>query len=213
MSFSLPSTFSSQQLGTLDEEDNNQRNNNEGSSNTYGVVPGGEEDEEEMESNSESGSESEEYYENDNSENIQNDNDNSIHPPHQNSTSLSGIQKKKLRKKRRLIEKKENLIRNQIIAHLTPEQYDRFENYKRSSFKTVIKRIISNTTNAPVNKTVEIAVAGIAKLYVGELVELSKTIQREWGEDVRQALEPRHIREAYRRLREKDNRKKKYAFR
>ncbi|EFC50114.1 predicted protein [Naegleria gruberi] len=130
--------------------------------------------------------------------------------PHSSSVKIK-------KKQRKIREKREAEKREKIISKLSrPDhpQYDRYENFTRSTFKPVMKRLINNSTSTPsTNKNVEITIAGIAKVYVGELVELSKTIQKEWGDDPSDPIEPRHLREAYRRNREKENKKKKYAFR
>jgi len=59
---------------------------------------------------------------------------------------------------------------------------------------------MQSVTNSAISQTITIVMAGIAKVYVGELVESARTIMEEWGEEG--PLRPKHIREAYRRLKQ-----------
>ncbi|EGC36608.1 hypothetical protein DICPUDRAFT_12712, partial [Dictyostelium purpureum] len=91
-----------------------------------------------------------------------------------------------------------------LIQHFNEEQQTRFEYYKRSSFQRAnIKKVMQSVLSAPVNQTSAIVMGGIAKVFVGEIVELARTIMEEWRENG--PIRPRHIREAYRRLKESNN--------
>jgi len=59
---------------------------------------------------------------------------------------------------------------------------------------------MQSVTNSAISQTITIVMAGIAKVYVGELVESARTIMEEWGEEG--PVRPKHIREAYRRLKQ-----------
>uniref|UniRef100_A0A1I8F7A3 TAFII28 domain-containing protein n=1 Tax=Macrostomum lignano TaxID=282301 RepID=A0A1I8F7A3_9PLAT len=57
-----------------------------------------------------------------------------------------------------------------LISHFSEEQLNRFEKYRRAAFaKASVKRLITQASG--VSQNVVIAVAGIAKVYVGEIVE------------------------------------------
>jgi len=207
MSFQLPSAFSHQDLGAASFTDRNDDGLED-------MRMGSDRDDEyEGDSGSESGGSDGMISDEDDFDQPIGTLDQDATSTNQNTNTQYSLLKRRKRKLRKIMEKRDQLHRNKIIEKLTPEQYDRFEMYKRSSFKPVIKRLIANSTSAPANKTVEIIVAGIAKVFVGELVEASKLIQKEWGDDPRAPIEPKHLREAYRRYREHQNKKKKYAFR
>ena len=70
---------------------------------------------------------------------------------------------------------------------------------------------MNNTSNQPINQKMGIVMAGISKIFVGEIVEtgsikqlnfsqiyIARTAMDEWGEIG--PLRPQHLREAYRRL-------------
>jgi transcription initiation factor TFIID subunit 11 len=87
-----------------------------------------------------------------------------------------------------------------ILSQLTPTQNKRYENYKRSRFlKSKMKSIMSQyIPGVTINESMGVVMCGISKLFVGDLVEYSKIIMRENNEEG--AIQPHHIREAYRRL-------------
>ncbi|KAF0977429.1 hypothetical protein FDP41_003421 [Naegleria fowleri] len=219
-SFSLPSTFSAQDLGTTalrynrsDDEDNFRSNNNEINRQKY---------EDDDESRSESGGSeiSEDEYGGD----MMRRNDMYLGPEDDDeeianlgvSASMASSIKKRKRRLRKLKEKRESEKKERLIAQLSSAdhpQYERYECFIRSTFKPVVKRLISGSSNVTANKHAEIIIAGVAKVFVGEMVELAKAIQKEWGDNLNTPIEPKHLREAYRRYRESQNRKKKYAFR
>jgi transcription initiation factor TFIID subunit 11 len=57
---------------------------------------------------------------------------------------------------------------------------------------------MQSVTNHPINDKMLIAMSGITKVFVGEVVETARTVMDEWNETG--PIRPRHIREAYRRL-------------
>lgn len=91
-----------------------------------------------------------------------------------------------------------------LVSNFSDEQLDRYEMYRRSAFSKVsIKRLINTTTGTMPSSNVVIAMAGIAKVFVGEIVEEALAIQRREKnnpEAKSTPLEPKHLREAYRRI-------------
>ncbi|ELA41702.1 uncharacterized protein VICG_01206 [Vittaforma corneae ATCC 50505] len=85
------------------------------------------------------------------------------------------------------------------ISEMNEADLQRNETFKRSKFpKSAIKKHISSIIGQAVNPNMIIAVAGLSKVFVGEMVEEAKKIQQEMNDDG--ALLPSHIHEAYRRL-------------
>ncbi|CAL5346620.1 unnamed protein product [Camellia sinensis] len=87
-----------------------------------------------------------------------------------------------------------------ILSQFTEEQMSRYESFRRSGFqKANMKRLIASITgSAKFNVQITIAVSGIAKMFVGELVETARVVMSERKESG--PIRPCHIREAYRRL-------------
>jgi transcription initiation factor TFIID subunit 11 len=94
------------------------------------------------------------------------------------------------------------------LEMLDADQLDRYEHFRRSFVpQEAIKGIITDyfkTSHVPegmevvINEDMVIHLQGLAKLYVGGLVETARTIMVSRGEEG-QALLPRHYREAYAR--------------
>lgn len=87
-----------------------------------------------------------------------------------------------------------------ILSQFTEEQMSRYESFRRSGFqKANMKRLLGSITGSPkISVPMTIVVSGIAKIYVGELVETARVVMTERNESG--PIRPCHIREAYRRL-------------
>lgn len=84
-----------------------------------------------------------------------------------------------------------------IWSKMTEEELNRYEMFRRSTFpKASIKRLMQTMTGAPMSQNVVIAMSGMAKVFVGELVEEAIRIQARYGESG--PIEPKHLREAHR---------------
>ncbi|XP_055346777.1 transcription initiation factor TFIID subunit 11-like [Paramacrobiotus metropolitanus] len=87
-----------------------------------------------------------------------------------------------------------------LISHLSEEQLNRYEVYRRASFpKASVRRIMQTVSGCTVSQNAVIAMAGIAKMQVGEIVEHALDVKEQWA-DVG-PVQPKHIREALRQLR------------
>lgn len=86
-----------------------------------------------------------------------------------------------------------------VLATFTPEQMSRYECYRRSGFQRAnMRRLLQSVSGAPVSVPMTIVISGIAKMFVGELVEIGRIVMTERNETG--PIRPTHIREAYRRL-------------
>ncbi|KAG6887752.1 hypothetical protein C0992_010853 [Termitomyces sp. T32_za158] len=96
-------------------------------------------------------------------------------------------------------------FQSQSKDNLNPAQYDRFEAYRRHALpKAAVRKVIQQTLGQQVSQPVAQIVAGFAKVFVGEIVEKARAVQRRRGESG--PLSPDHLREAYRMYQEETGR-------
>ncbi|KAM7537236.1 hypothetical protein Aperf_G00000069838 [Anoplocephala perfoliata] len=90
-----------------------------------------------------------------------------------------------------------------LMAHFNEDQLSRFEAYRRATFtKSAVNRLIQSVAQTSFSQNVVIAMSGITKVFVGELVEAALDYKEELQETG--PLQPKHIRVAYTRLRLQD---------
>eukprot|EP00966_Prymnesium_polylepis_P281637 6507704-Prymnesium_polylepis.1 len=87
---------------------------------------------------------------------------------------------------------------DKFVRCATDEQLDRFDNYKRSKFPRAVMRKMMTETLGHSSERGAIALASIAKMFVGEMVELSREQMTAAGETG--PIQPHHLRCAYRRM-------------
>lgn len=87
----------------------------------------------------------------------------------------------------------------QAIAQMSDADFQRYETFRGSNFpKATVKKLINNIIGQAVNPNIIIGVGGLCKVFVGEMVEEAKAVQKELGEEG--PLLPSHMHEAHRRL-------------
>ncbi|KAI9226148.1 MAG: TAFII28-like protein, partial [Piptocephalis tieghemiana] len=87
------------------------------------------------------------------------------------------------------------------LDQFSPEQRKRYEVYRSTVLsKKHIKQLMAPAFTGQVKTEFAVVVAGMAKVFVGEIVELARGVQMAWGdggEEGGEPLRPEHLREAY----------------
>ena len=64
-----------------------------------------------------------------------------------------------------------------VLAQLTPDQMNRYESFRRSGFqKANMRRVLQSIAGCPISIPMTIVMSGIAKMFVGELVEMGRMV-------------------------------------
>lgn len=88
------------------------------------------------------------------------------------------------------------------VGRFGPSQLKRYEHFRRSDLKKDKVRKVCMALNPSLGKVQDpfiIALKGLAKVFVGDVVESALEVRTQLGDTG--ALQPKHLREAYRRLR------------
>ena len=85
----------------------------------------------------------------------------------------------------------------QLLASFDDETLNRYEAFRRAHLpKANVRKIVSQIVG-PVPASVAIVVAGVGKVFIGEIVESALDIMEEWGHTG--PIKPEHLREAFKR--------------
>uniref|UniRef100_R4G3G7 Putative transcription initiation factor tfiid n=3 Tax=Rhodnius TaxID=13248 RepID=R4G3G7_RHOPR len=116
-----------------------------------------------------------------------------------NSRRNSKDKKKEIKSKKE-IEEEEREKMQVLVSNFTEDQLNHYEMYRRSAFpKAAIKRLMQTLTGTSISANVVIAMSGIAKVFVGEVIEEALDVMERQGDTG--PLQPKHLREAVRKLR------------
>lgn len=113
-----------------------------------------------------------------------------------------GKEEKEKQKREAELEERERM--QFLVSNFTEDQLDRYAMYRRASFpKATIRRIMQTISGSTsIGQNVIIAMSGVAKVFVSEVVETALQEMERVG-DSGQPIRPKHLREAVRKLRVK----------
>ncbi|KAK4444622.1 hTAFII28-like protein conserved region-domain-containing protein [Podospora aff. communis PSN243] len=78
----------------------------------------------------------------------------------------------------------EHRARGMLINAFSEDQFDRFENWRAANFsKAGVRRLVNATISQSVTENVVIGMRAVAKVYIGDIIELARRVQNEWVEN------------------------------
>lgn len=88
-----------------------------------------------------------------------------------------------------------------LLDSFDEQQMARYEVFRRAQLNKInIKRLANNILGQSLPQNIAVVIAGSSKIFVGEIVERARQVQRERGQVG--SLTPEHLREAYRQYRQ-----------
>ncbi|KAK4185871.1 hTAFII28-like protein conserved region-domain-containing protein [Podospora australis] len=77
----------------------------------------------------------------------------------------------------------EHRMRGLLISAFSPDQFDRFENWRAANLsKASVRRLVNATISQSVAENVVIGMRAVAKVFIGDIIESARRVQGEWIE-------------------------------
>jgi transcription initiation factor TFIID subunit 11 len=90
-----------------------------------------------------------------------------------------------------------------LMKAMTEEQMERYSAFRRSYLdKRFVRRLVTHMTRQTVTPQVTTLVAGVGKVFIGEIVERARQVRSERAPNDTRPLQPEHLIEALRRYRQ-----------
>lgn len=105
---------------------------------------------------------------------------------------------------KQLEEEEERARMKILLSNFDDEQMSRYEAFRRANInRSSVKRLANAVLNQSITGNVAVALSGMSKMFVGDIVELARDVRNraEPGKDG-EPLRPEHIREAWRLYKE-----------
>ncbi|KAI8871790.1 TAFII28-like protein, partial [Ramicandelaber brevisporus] len=96
----------------------------------------------------------------------------------------------------------DNDIRQTLVNQLDDEVQQRYQAYRTATLhKGTMKKLLTALLDQTPANTLIFVMAGLGKVFVGEIVEMALRIKKQQDDENDTPLRPEHLREAYRQYR------------